>query len=97
MELRGRSLRKLRTGASQVPAGELLEQRPAIGIHGFRGGIEVGPVFVTEPDGPMRAPWLIGHPANPARCTYRFQRDLLAVYVHLAYSGVRTPASGETR
>lgn len=91
----GGALREARALAPQEPVRELLQQRPPVGPEGLRGGVEVRPVFVAESDGAVRTSRLVGHPANPVRCTYSFQCDLLAVYVHPAYSGVRTPTSGE--
>lgn len=78
----GRTLRELRAGTPQIPAKELVDDLGAVRTHLRSCRLGIVPVGVIDTDGAVLGTRLVRHAAKSAGCTYVFQLDSLAVYVH---------------
>ncbi len=77
-----RPLGQLRPGPPEIPPDQLVDDLRPVGTRRRGGGVQVRPVLVADADGAVLGARLVGHAPDCPRCTYRFQRGLLAVYVH---------------
>lgn len=77
-----RPVGQLCPGPAEVPAQELVDHFGAVGAHHRRSGFGILPLGIVNPDGPVLGSGLVRHTPDRFRCTYRSQRDSLAVYVH---------------